>query len=138
MHKLVLFLPFLAALPAIAATTPHAAHATAQSKPAAAPALRSPAIVPPAPAVCLNPKKNYNADYMSGRAVLIETKVGKAPRAKLRADTNCIGIDSTAHIKVDAKGACVAVGDDLKLRRNGDYGWQTCQITQLTPVTETK
>ena len=88
--------------------------------------------------MCLDPKKDYNADYMSGRAVLIAAKVGKTPRAKLKADTNCIGIDGTAHIKLDAKGKCVAVGDDLKLRRNGDYGWQTCQITQITPVASEK
>jgi hypothetical protein len=136
MHKLATACLLIVAFPAMAAALPRASHQVPPPKPT--PALRPSSVAPPASAVCLNPKKSYNADYMSGRAVLIEAKVGKAPRAKLKADTNCIGIDSKVHIKLDAKGECVAAGDDLKLRRNGDYGWQTCQITQLTPVTSEK
>jgi len=119
-----------------AVAPPHSAHAT-PAKPGQSPGLH-PSVAPPASVICLNPNRDYDADYMSGRAVLIEAKAGKKPRAKLKADTNCIGIDSTVHIKLDAKGACLVVGDALKLRRNGDYGWQTCQITQLTPVNDAK
>lgn len=132
MHKLALILPLLAA-PTLSAVPPHPIHTP--PKPATAP-LR--AALPPAPPLCLNPNKDYNANYLSGRAVLIKAMAGKKPRATLKADTNCIGIDGTVHIKLDAKGACLVAGDALKLRRNGDYGWQTCQITQITPVTVEK
>ena len=122
-------------LPLQAAAPLHPAHTAAPSKPVTPAALHPVApVVSPAPAICLNPKRDYDADYLSGRAVLIKATAGKKPRATLKADTNCIGIDRGVHIKLDAKGDCVAVGDALKLRRNGDYGWQTCQITQITPL----
>lgn len=128
---------FAVALPLQAATSLHPAHAAAPPKPAIAALHPAGPAATPAPTVCLNPNKTYNADYLSGRAVLIEAKVGKN-RPKLKADTNCIGIDGSVHIKLDARGDCLAVGDALKLRRDADFGWQTCQITQITPVTNAK
>jgi hypothetical protein len=97
-------------------------------------AATAPATSVPAKPVCLNPNKDYDADYLSGRAVLLAATEGKRPRAKLKADTNCIGLDARARIRVDAKGDCVAAGDMLKLRRPGDSGMQTCQITQITDM----
>lgn len=139
MRKLAVLLPLIVALPALAAAPLHPTQPAARPKPAPATALHpAPVATPAAPAVCLNPKKDYDADFLSGRAVLIKANVGKKPRAKLRADTNCIGIDGSVHIKVEAKGDCLVAGDTLKLRRNGDFGWQTCQITQLTPITDAK
>jgi hypothetical protein len=124
------------AVPLQAAAPLHPVHAAAPPKP---PALHAaPAAKPPASAICLDPNEEYDADYLSGRAVLIKAKAGKKPHTELKADTNCIGIDGSVHIKLDAKGDCIVVGDSLKLRRNGDFGWQTCQITQITPVTNAK
>jgi hypothetical protein len=100
----------------------------------AAIAATAPAASGPAKPVCLDPNKDYDADYLSGRAVLLKATQGRRPRAKLKADTNCIGLDAQARIRVDAKGDCIAAGDMLKLRRPGDSGVQTCQITQVTPA----
>jgi hypothetical protein len=137
MRKLAFALPLIAALPVLAAAPLH--HSAPPPKPVPPVALH-PALVepPPSASVCLNPRKDYDAGYLAGRTVLITAKDGKKPRPKLKADTNCIGIDGGVHIKLDSQGKCVAAGDALKLRRNGDYGWQTCQITQITPVTDAK
>ena len=140
MRKLAFALSLFVALPALAAAPLHPKRPAAPpQKPPVATALHPSApVAPPAATVCINPKKDYDADYLSGRTVLIKANVGKKPRAKLKADTNCIGIDGSVHIKLDAEGACLVVGDKLKLRRNGDFGWQTCQITQITPITDAK
>lgn len=139
MRKLALtLLPLLVAAPLQAAAPLHPVHAAPPPKPAPAALHPATPVMPTAPAVCLNPKKDYDADYLSGRMVLIKATEGKKPRARLKADTNCIGIDGGVHIKLDSQGTCVAAGDALKLRRNGDFGWQTCQITQVTPVTDAK
>ena len=138
MRKLALIPLLFVALPAIAAAPLHATHPPAPPKPVPTALHPAAPMAPPVATVCLNPKKDYDADYLSGRAVLIKANVGKKPRAKLKADTNCIGIDGSVHIKLDAKGDCLVAGDALKLRRNGDFGWQTCQITQITPIADTK
>ena len=137
MRKFVLIASLLFA-PAVAAAPLHAMHVSTPPKPGTAPLHPAPVAAPPAAAVCLNPKKDYDADFLSGRAVLIKANEGRKPRPILKADTNCIGIDGSAHIKLDSQGKCVVVGDAVKLRRNGDFGWQTCQITQITPVTADK
>jgi len=129
------------ALPLRAAAPLHPSHTAAPPKPApTAPLHPAAPIATPAPAseVCLNPKKDYDADFLSGRTILIKANEGRKPRPRLKADTNCIGIDGSVHIKLGSEGKCVMVGDAVKLRRNGDFGWQTCQITQITPVTDTK
>jgi len=138
MRNLALVLSLFVVLPAMAAAPLHSVRPPVPPKPIPTALHPAPPVAPPAAAVCLNPQKDYDADYLSGRAVLIKANVGKKPRAKLKADTNCIGIDGSVHIKLDAKGACLVVGDAVKLRRNGDFGWQTCQITQITPVTAEK
>jgi len=100
-----------------------------------APALAgAPAAAPPASALCLNPDKNYDADWIAGRAVSIKATAGKRPRASYRAETNCIGIDGRARITIEAKQTCLAAGDAVKLRRPGDAGVQTCAIVKLDPA----
>lgn len=86
---------------------------------------------PPA-AICLDPKKDYDAEWLSGRAVIVKANVGKPPRAKVKAETNCIGIDGGADVSFEAKGACLAAGDTVKIQRRHDNGVQTCQVTQVT------
>jgi hypothetical protein len=128
-----------AVVPLHAAAPLHPVHMPPPPKPATAPLHPAPVVAPaPVAEVCLNPKKDYDADYLSGRAVLIKANEGRKPRPRLKADTNCIGIDGSVKIKLDSQGKCVMAGDALKLRRNGDFGWQTCQITQITPVTDAK
>ncbi|MEJ1970703.1 MAG: hypothetical protein WDN03_19055 [Rhizomicrobium sp.] len=82
--------------------------------------------------LCLDPSKPYEAVWVSGRTVDVTAKRGK-PRAEVHIETDCIGIDGHARIKVQARAVCLAAGDIVQLKRSGDPV-QTCNITKVSPT----
>lgn len=120
----------LAASISVAAAAPPPRGNSGQLHPPPVAAAPAPA---PAPGTCLDPKKAYDADYLAGRAVWVMSKHGK-PKIKVKAETNCIGIDGgVTKVEVEAKGACLAAGDTIMLKRPGNP-IQTCRIVKVDPM----
>jgi hypothetical protein len=90
-----------------------------------------PAASAPAPsAVCVDPSRPYHATWISGRDILVTAAIGKR-RAQVRLETTCIGLDASAHISVSAATSCVALGDDVSIKRLGEPV-QTCRVSKVS------
>ncbi|MGH6684850.1 MAG: hypothetical protein ACRECA_13200 [Pseudolabrys sp.] len=87
---------------------------------------------PMAPRVCVDPSRPYRATWISGRDILVTSIIGKH-RGQVRLETTCIGLDRTAHISVSAATNCIALGDDVSIKRLGEPG-QTCKVSKVDPA----
>ncbi|MEI9886483.1 MAG: hypothetical protein WDN08_08260 [Rhizomicrobium sp.] len=102
----ILLAGFLAATPALAAETP-------------------------APSICIDPHKDYQALYLSGHDIVAKQTLGKDHR-ELKLTISCLDLRPEDYFSLSSQFACIGLGDTVIANKIG-AGHQACRITHVEP-----
>ncbi|MEJ0026260.1 MAG: hypothetical protein WDN01_09550 [Rhizomicrobium sp.] len=95
---------------------------------AVAPAIAAP---PPKGPICIDPKWDYQARWLSGNVIVAKQTLGHDHR-ELKLSTTCIALREYDYFRLASDFHCVGMGDHIVADKVGGRS-QSCRISHVEP-----